>query len=65
MFTLEQIEKAHAAVKSGADFPQYIKEIKLLGVNSFETFVKDSKTIYYGPENYTITSESQYQDLTI
>lgn len=31
MFTVEQIETAHAKVKSGADFPNYIKEIKELG----------------------------------
>jgi len=29
MFTVEQIKAAHSKVKSGADFPSYIKEIKL------------------------------------
>jgi hypothetical protein len=28
MFTLEQIEFAHSKVKSGADFPKFIQEIK-------------------------------------
>ena len=32
MFTLEQIKLAHSKVKSGADFPAYIKELKALGV---------------------------------
>ena len=27
MFTVEQINKAHEKVKSGADFPKYIQEI--------------------------------------
>ena len=31
MFTVEQIKTAHSKVKSGADFPSYIKEIKALG----------------------------------
>jgi uncharacterized protein YbcV (DUF1398 family) len=31
MFTLEQIKQAHSKVKSGADFPKYIQEIKILG----------------------------------
>jgi len=30
MFTLEDIQIAHAKVKSGADFPVYIKEIAAL-----------------------------------
>jgi len=38
MFTVEQIESAHGKVKSGADFPNYIQEIKKLGVVSFETW---------------------------
>ena len=39
MFTVEQIESAHEKVKSGADFPHYIQEIKKIGVLSFETWV--------------------------
>jgi len=42
MFTVEQIEKAHANVKTGADFPWYIQEIKEMGVIAFETWVTDS-----------------------
>lgn len=36
MFTAEQIKTAHRKVKSGADFPAYIKEIKVLGVTHYE-----------------------------
>ena len=32
MFSLDQIQQAHSKLKSGADFPVYIHEIKLLGV---------------------------------
>ncbi len=28
MFTVEQIKTAHSKVKSGADFPAYIQDIK-------------------------------------
>lgn len=65
MFTVEQIEKAHEKVKSGADFPKYIQEIKEMGVVSFETFVKDSHTEYFGANNFTTSSEAQYPDLKI
>ncbi|MGF7024877.1 MULTISPECIES: DUF1398 domain-containing protein [Sphingobacterium] len=34
MFTIEQIEAAHSNVKSGADFPAYIRDIKKLGDTS-------------------------------
>jgi uncharacterized protein YbcV (DUF1398 family) len=66
MFTLKQIEEAHSKVKSGADFPKYIQEIKTLGVNEFETWVKDSHTEYSGGENgYKTSSTSMYGNLEI
>lgn len=44
MFTVEQIKAAHSKVKSGADFPKYIRDIKQLSVHAFETWVIDSHT---------------------
>ena len=32
MFIIEQIKTAHSKVKSGADFTDYIQELKILGV---------------------------------
>lgn len=65
MFTVEQIKAAHCKVKSGADFPAYIKNIKKLGVTFYETFVIDSHTVYYGANNYKISSVAKYETLTI
>ena len=65
MFTVEQIEQAHEKVKSGADFPKYIQEIKALGVVVFETWVTDSHTDYFGLDNYQTKSNPQYDTLTI
>lgn len=65
MFTVEQIEKAHEKVKSGADFPKYIEEIKEIGVICFETWVKDSHTEYFGKDYFRTKSESKYGELLI
>jgi uncharacterized protein YbcV (DUF1398 family) len=65
MFTVEQIEQAHEKVKSGADFPKYIQEIKELGVKGFETWVKDSHTEYFGENNFSTKSKSKYDELVI
>lgn len=65
MFTVSQIEQAHEKVTSGADFPQYIQEIKAMGVNAFETWVCDSHTDYYGKEDFHVTSAPQYEPLSI
>ena len=65
MFTVEQIKTAHSKVKSGADFPKYIQEIKLLGVIGFETWVKDSHTKYFGKNAYHTESKPVYELLLI
>ena len=46
MFTVEQIKTAHGKVKSGADFPAYINEVKKLGVSFYE-YVYDRVTRQY------------------
>ncbi len=65
MFTVEQIKAAHSKVKSGADFPVYIREIKALGVRAFETWVKDSHTEYLGDNEYRTSSSPMYEEKVI
>lgn len=65
MFTLAQIKAAHSKVRSGADFPTYIKEIEQLGVTFYETYVADGHTDYYGNEDHKATSPAKYGILII
>jgi L-rhamnose mutarotase len=65
MFTVDQIKAAHSKVKSGADFPAYIQEIKQLGVTAYETFVTDGHTDYYGMEDYQVTSPARFETMEI
>ena len=65
MFTIEQIKTAHSKVKSGADFPAYIKEIKQLGVTYYETFVSDGHTDFFGVSDFKISSTANYDTSSI
>lgn len=65
MFTVEQIELAHSKIKSGAEFPKYIQEIKEIGVTAFETWVTDSHTKYFGKNDFQTISNPKYKELTI
>lgn len=65
MFTVEQIKAAHSKVKSGADFPAYIKEIKALGVTHYEAYVADGHIDYHGGDLYTAKIPQKYETLTI
>ncbi len=65
MFTTEQIKAAHSKVKSGADFPAYIKEIKSLGVTHYESYVTDGHINYHGANNHTANVSAKYESLVI
>lgn len=65
MFTIEAIKAAHAKVKSGADFPTYIRDIKQLGVLSYTTYVSDGHADYNGSNNFSLSSPSKYSALTV
>jgi uncharacterized protein YbcV (DUF1398 family) len=60
MFTLQQIKTAHANVKSGSDFPRYIREIKTLGLKSYTFNVTDGSTTYYGNNGQRLSAPSIY-----
>jgi uncharacterized protein YbcV (DUF1398 family) len=64
MFTVEQIKAAHSKVKSGADFPSYIREIKQMGVTHYEAYVSDGHIDYHGA-NHTAKVPEKYEPLTI
>lgn len=65
MFTTEQIKTAHGKVRSGADFPSYIKEIKDLGVTHYEAYVTDGHIDYHGANDYTAKVPAKYEPLAI
>jgi uncharacterized protein YbcV (DUF1398 family) len=65
MFTVEQIKAAHSKVKSGADFPEHIQDIKQLGVTAYEAWVVDSHTEYFGKDHYQTKSSPMYENLVI
>jgi len=65
MFTVKQIKTAHSKVKSGADFPAYIQEIKSFGVTHYEAYVTDGHIDYHGTGNYTAKVPAKYDPLVI
>ena len=65
MFTIDQIQAAHSKVKSGADFPNYVKEIHALGVISYTAWVANGKTSYHGISNTQVESQEKYKPLSI
>jgi uncharacterized protein YbcV (DUF1398 family) len=65
MFTVEQIQLAHSKVKSGADFPAYVREIRAMGVTRYEAYVSDGHIDYHGVNKHTVTMPAKYAPLVI
>ncbi|MBF4519135.1 DUF1398 domain-containing protein [Flavobacterium sp. ANB] len=65
MFTIDQIKDAHSKVKSGADFPNYIQDLIILGVKGYDTFVNDGHVEYYGVNNYNVTADEKYAEIKV
>jgi len=66
MFTIENIRAAESKIKTGADFPQFIKEIKELGVKRNDVYVSNGLSIYFDDEdNAQQVSPDEYPTLII
>ena len=65
MFTLQQLKAAHSKVKTGADFPYYVQEIKALGLIAYEFMVTDGSVVYYGENGHQVTAGAIYEPLKI
>ena len=65
MFTIEQIHKAFGKVKSGSDFPQFVQDLKKLGVTHYDNFVSDGRTIYFGKDNFLLKGEAKYSKIEV
>ncbi len=64
MFTLTQIQEAHKKVKTGADFPQYARDLTDIGVTGYDTFVSDGHAEYFGNPT-VLTSAPKYAPLEV
>jgi uncharacterized protein YbcV (DUF1398 family) len=65
MFTLEQIKEAYEKVKTGNDFPHYIKALIDLGITGYDTLITDSRVIYFDDANNQVSTDKKYDDLSI
>ena len=65
MFTTDQIHKAFSKVKSGADFPQFVQDLKEIGVTHYDNFVSDGRTKYYGSNDFTLDGNSKYPEMKV
>ena len=65
MFTIDQIKSAHSKVKTGADFPAYIGDLRSLGVRYYDAFVADGRTDYFGQGEFKASAPPKYTPMEV
>lgn len=64
-FTLDQVQAAHAKVKSGADFPRYVQDLKDMGMAGYTIEVSTGKTTYSDTEGAMMATDVAYEALPL
>jgi uncharacterized protein YbcV (DUF1398 family) len=65
MFTREQIVSALSKVKTGADYPRLVQDLKLIGIRKYDHFVADGSNIYFGDDDYRVTIEHEQTPIPV
>ncbi|WP_224489515.1 DUF1398 domain-containing protein [Robertkochia flava] len=65
MFSTDQIQEAFSKVKSGSDFPQFVQELRNIGVTHYDNYVSDGRTTYYGLNNFSLDAMPKYPKLPV
>ena len=65
MFTIDQIHNAFKKVKSGADFPQFVQDLKAIGVTYYDNYVADGRTKYYGINSFAVNGDTKYPAIIV
>ena len=54
MLSKESILAAYSKVKTGADFPRLVKDLKAIGVLNYDHIVSDGSNVFYGKDGSSI-----------
>ncbi|RZK14190.1 MAG: DUF1398 domain-containing protein [Flavobacterium sp.] len=66
MFSIEEIKASESKIQTGADFPQFIKDIKEMGVIRNDVYVSNGLSVYFDSDDHSVqASPEEYPDLVI
>ena len=65
MFTLDQINDIHERLGKQATLPEYLKALKAIGVDRYDSFITDGHSEYFGKDNQKVVSPQVHKGLTI
>jgi len=65
MFTLEQINELHNQLGRAESLAQYVKALNALGIETYDSYIMDGHSEYFGKSGQTVISPAAHAMLTI
>ena len=65
MFTIEQINGLHARLGSARTLPEYVRELKALGVERYDSYLADGHSEYFGQGGHRVVSPPVHEVLPV
>ena len=56
MFTIEQINDLHARLGSAHTLPEYVRALKSIGVERYDSYLADGHSEYFGQGGHSVVS---------
>jgi uncharacterized protein YbcV (DUF1398 family) len=65
MFTIDQINDLHARLGSARTLPEYVRVLKGLGVERYDSYVADGHSEYFGQGGHRVVSPPVHEVLPV
>jgi uncharacterized protein YbcV (DUF1398 family) len=65
MFTIEQIADLHSRLGSAKTFAEYIRSLKAIGVERYDSYLADGHSEYFGHGGHTVISPAEHEVLPV
>ena len=65
MFTIEQVNDLHARLGSAKTLAEYVRELKALGVERYDSYLCDGHSEYFGQGGYKVVSPPVHEVLAV
>ena len=65
MFTIEQIDELHGRLGSANTLAQYVRALKALGVERYDSYLADGHSEYFGQDGHWVVSPPVHEVLPL
>jgi hypothetical protein len=65
MFTIEQINELHCQLGSARMLPEYVRALKALGVERYDSYLTDGHSEYFGQGGHRAVSSPVHEVLSV